>query len=78
MVVSRSPLWRRTLAALLSDRHGVPKPWWRNYPLQYVTVGSTFLLAGFVVLVTRHIGGLGVMGFGVIGYAFAGYYYRFR
>lgn len=78
MGVSRPPRWPRKLTALLSGRHRVPTPWWRNYPMQYATVGSTFLLAGFVVLLAGHIGGLGVMGFGVMGYVFAAYYYRLR
>lgn len=69
--------FRRVISKLETDRYGTPVRFLRNYPLQYLVVGTTILVIGILILpLTR--GGLGLILFGLAGVAFAAFYYYLR
>ena len=74
----QSVAWlRRRVRQLKVDRHGKPVPFIRNYPLQYVTAGITFVVIGILTLpITR--GGIAPILFGLVGFGFAALYYYLR
>jgi len=66
---------RRRVNHLKLDRRGRPVPFIRNYPLQYVLAGITFVVIGILILpVTRT--GIVLILFGLVGFGFAALYYH--
>ena len=65
----------RLMRRRLYNRKGERVPLIRNYPLQYVWVGSLFLVAGMVTVALNNPAGWAAIAFGLAGYAFAILYY---